>query len=128
MAPNDSVRFSCDSTFTMFFLYTLSISYGLAVQTWVTAAQTHVSLILNHNSLGVPHVTLVAEFVSNQLQFCNHVRGQPKWFENDLIGHPLVMDTRPVNRLLDVHSMVNDINDHLGDGVDDRRAAWTADG
>ena len=47
--------------------------------------------------------------------------------DEDLVGQPLVMDARRVDRLLHVHAVVDDVEDRLDRDRDDARAAWAAD-
>ena len=54
------------------------------------------------------------------------VRREPEHLVRDAIGQPLMMEARRVDRLLDVHPEVDDVQDRLQHGVDDRAAARAA--
>ena len=45
----------------------------------------------------------------------------------NLVRKPLVVDSRRGYRLGNIHSVVNDVNDHLKDGCDDRWSTRAAD-
>src|SRR5262245_12384894 len=96
-----------------YFSSTLSVSYGFAIQPRIARAQPHTGIILDHHSFSVALIARFTEFVTHRLQSVQHVRGQSVRFISDLIGHPLVMDARPIDSLLDVHSVIDDIDDHL---------------
>src|SRR6266566_3463384 len=56
--------------------------------------------------------------------FC--IRGNAKRFVNKLVRQPLMVDPWRVDRLLNVHVVIDDIRDHLQYGIDNGWASGTA--
>jgi predicted Ser/Thr protein kinase len=87
-----------------------SISHCCAFESGIACAETHARLFFDHHALRVAHVTRsVGQRVSARFEERNGVGRESVGFINERVGQPLMMDARRVNRLLNVHVVINDI-------------------
>src|ERR1700692_4010534 len=99
-----------------------SVAYRLPVVAAVSRAQALAGFGVNHDALSVspkmPQRQLVSFGTKNI-----HCIGREAVFDENLIGHPLMMKARRVDGLLNVESKVDDADENVGYGGDDRRSA-----
>src|SRR5437867_2274501 len=85
----------------------------------IRCSQSHPGLRVDHYPFSVSHVArLLGEDVSLPFKRNPSVAVYAQRLELDSIRHPLMMKARCIDRLLNVHSEVHHVHDHLQHGVD----------
>ena len=84
------------------------------------------SFALKTITCATPCAAAVAQRVAAPLELRGRVRRQAVLLVVDPVGQPLMVEARRVDRLLRVHAEVDDVDDRLEHGVDDRPAARAA--
>src|SRR5258705_4896564 len=99
-----------------------------AARSRIRSSQSHPGLRVDHYPFSVSHVSrLLGEDVSLPFKRSPSVAVYAQRLELDSIRHPLMMEARRIDRLLNVHSEVDYVHDHLQHRVDDRRTAGASD-
>src|ERR1041384_289992 len=94
----------------------------------IDCAQANAGLLFNHDSFTVAKISrLVRQLVTARGERSLRVARQPVWLVNQFIRQPLMMNARGIDRLLDIHVVVDHVRNHIKHGIDDRRTARTAD-
>src|SRR3954453_11894447 len=71
--------------------------------------------------------SLFGDLVTHSLEKRARIRRERERLDEQLVGHPLVMDARCIYSLLDTHSEIDHIRDHLNDRADDAGSPRTAE-
>src|ERR1700692_2864878 len=99
-----------------------SVTYRLPVVASIARAEALAGFGVNHDAVSIspkmPQRQLVSVGTKNI-----HCIGREAVFDENLIGHPLMMKARRVDGLLNVESKVDDADENVGYGGDDRRSA-----
>src|ERR1044072_2066847 len=96
------------------------ISNRLSVtSSWIGCAEPHAGLLLDHDPFRITEVTQLGQLVPTRSQRLLRVTRQTKRLADKLIRQPLVMNAREVDRLLDVHLVVDHVCDDAQHRVDD---------
>src|ERR1043165_3031972 len=81
-----------------------SITYCQTVTTTrICRAETHTSFLFDHDPFRVPEVTQFPKRVPTRRQRALRVTRKSRWFADQLIRQPLVMNARRVDRVLNIH-------------------------
>src|ERR1041384_3687499 len=93
----------------------------------IDCAQANAGFLFNHDSFTVAEIArLVRQLVTARGERSLRVARQPVRLVNQFIRQPLMMNPRGIDRLLNVHVVVDDIRDYIKHGIDDRRSAGAA--
>src|SRR5436853_6338612 len=96
-----------------------SISYGSPSKSGIRCAEPHARRGLHHYSVRISDKAgAVAQFLTDAHKSGSGIAVDSHWLPSHYVGHPLMMNPRRVNSLLNVHAIVNHINNYLQDGVD----------
>src|SRR5678816_1488805 len=105
------------------------ISNRLSVtSSWIGRPEPHARLLLDHDPFSVAEVTQLRDFVPACSQRLLRITRQTKRLADELIREPLVMNAWEVDRLLNIHLVVDHVCDNAQHRVDDRWSTRTAHG
>src|ERR1700686_919165 len=103
-----------------------SVAYRLPVVAAVARAEALAGFGVNHDAFSVspkmPQRQLVSFGTKNI-----HCIGREPVFDENLIGHPLMMKPGRIDGFLDVEREIDDADEDVGDGGDDGGAAGRAE-
>src|ERR1700686_1302074 len=102
-----------------------SVSYRLPVVASVARAQALAGFGVNHDALSVSPKMAQRQLVSFGTQNI-HCIGREAVFDENLIGHPLMMKPWCVDGFLNVEREIDDADEDVGDGGDDGGASGRA--
>src|SRR5687768_5115176 len=83
----------------------------------IGGAETDSGFLLDHDAFRVAQVTLFSERVAARGQRSLCVAREAPWFADHLVRQPLMMNARRVDRLLNVHVVVDHVCDYTEHGV-----------
>src|SRR5437016_9467490 len=90
---------------------------------WISRAQTNSRLLVNHDSFTIAEVAgLMDEPVASRHQSFLSVTRKSVRLIHQFIGQPLMMNPRRVDRLLNIHVVIDHVRDYVEDCVYD---CWT---
>src|SRR5687768_18555308 len=93
----------------------------------ICGAEAYAGFFLDHDSFRVAQAALFREYVTATSQRPLRVAGKAVGLARYFIRQPLMMNARRVDRLLDIHVVVDHVGDDAQDRVDDRWTTWTPD-